>query len=167
MLLRAIARVRERVPDVGLLVAGDGPEREALESLAKRLGLGDAVTFLGHVRHEDMQVCLAPAWVQAVPSTWDEPFGIVAAEAMMRGTAVVASQSGGLTEIVNDGRTGRLSEPGSDAALADALVDVLRDRARAEQMGAAARAFAEAHLRLDTHVDSFVELYRELCPGVA
>jgi glycosyltransferase involved in cell wall biosynthesis len=163
VLLRAMALVRRRLPDARVVLAGDGPERENLLHLARDLELGDAVSFLGHVEHGDLERHLAVAWVQAVPSTWEEPFGIVAAEAMMRGTAVVASDSGGLSEIVEHGRTGARVAPGSPEALAEALVGILGDRERAERMGAEARAFAEARLGLEAHVERFLEIYRDLC----
>ena len=68
-----------------------------------------------------MERRFAPAWVQSVPSTWSEPFGNVALEAMMRGIAVVSSDCGGLPELVRDGETGFLVPPGDEKALAAAL----------------------------------------------
>ncbi|MBK6395320.1 MAG: glycosyltransferase [Betaproteobacteria bacterium] len=91
--------------------------------------------------------------MQAVPSRWEEPFGLVAAEAMMRGTAVVASESGGLAEQVEPGATGYLAPAGDAGALARALEQVVRDRDLAERMGASARVRALAELTTDRHVD--------------
>ena len=162
VLLRAMALLRERVPGVRLVVVGDGPERIALEELAAGLGMREAVDFLGHLTQDAMERALAGVWAQAVPSRWEEPFGLVAAEAMMRGTAVAASASGGLTEQVAQGETGFLAPPGDAPALAAALERIVRDRDFAERLGAAARTRAVAELTFDRHVDRIVDLYRAL-----
>ena len=164
VLLRAMALLRERVPGVRLVVVGDGPERVALEGLAAELGMREAVDFLGHLTQDAMERALAGVWAQAIPSRWEEPFGLVAAEAMMRGTAVAASASGGLTEQVAQGETGFLAPPGDAPALAAALECIVRDRDFAERLGAAARTRAVAELTFDRHVDRIVDTYRALVP---
>lgn len=165
VLLRAFAEVAAQVPAARLIVAGDGPERERLRRMIGELDLDARVVLPGHLSRRDLECSLAGAWVQAVPSRWDEPFGLVAAEAMMRGAAVVASASGGLAEIVRDGETGFLVPPGDAGALARALLPLLRDRARAERMGAAGRVVAETHFSEAACVDRFVGLYDDLCRG--
>jgi glycosyltransferase involved in cell wall biosynthesis len=163
VLLRAFAKVEPHTPDVRLLVVGDGPEREALGRLIIDLGISSSVSMLGHLPRPEMERDFATAWVQVVPSRWAEPFGIVAPEAMMRGTAVVASASGGLAEIVQDSQTGFLVPPGDAGALAEALLKLLQDRELAEQMGKAGREVALARFNEQTYVDRFVGLYQTLC----
>ena len=162
VLLNALALLSGRLPGVRLVVVGDGPERPALERLAATLGVAGAVTFVGHRVQDQMEGALAGVWVQAVPSRWDEPFGLVAAEAMMRGTAVVASSGGGLADQVVPGQTGALVPPGNAQALADALEPMLRDRDLAERMGAAGRARALAELTIDRHVDRMLTIYEDV-----
>lgn len=135
VLLRAFAAVVGQVPDAHLLLAGDGPERGRLGQLADRVP--GHVTWLGHLPPAELERRCDAAWVQAVPGRWDEPFGNVATEAMMRGTAVVASDLGGPAEVVREGVTGLLVPPGDAAALAGALVRLLTDRGLAERLGAA------------------------------
>jgi glycosyltransferase involved in cell wall biosynthesis len=159
VLLHAFRHVVEEIPGAHLLILGDGPEREALERRAADLGLEAHVKFLGHVAPAEAEEGLASAWVQAVPSRWREPFGNVAAEAMMRGTAVVASASGGLAEFVQNGETGLLVRPGDPTSLSQALTRLLGDRELAEQMGQRGREFAKAHLRLDDYLDRLLETY--------
>lgn len=142
VLVAALATARRRVPDVRAVIAGHGPERDALETLVAEAGLGDVVDLPGHLSAAAMEERFRPAWVQVVPGLWEEPFGNVVTEAMARGTAVVATRIGGPADIVDDGRTGLLVEPGDTDALADALVTVLTDRDRAEALGAAGRARA-------------------------
>jgi glycosyltransferase involved in cell wall biosynthesis len=94
VLLLAFRRVRERLPAVRLVLAGDGPERDALRARVGALGLDAHVERLGHLPRAELDSRLGGAWVQAVPSLWEEPFGLVAAEAMMRGVAVVERRRG-------------------------------------------------------------------------
>jgi len=97
-----------------------------------------------------------------VPSRWEDPFPNVAAEAMMRGTAVIASNWGGVTEIVRERETGLLVPPNDPAALAASLGQVLGDRLVAERMGAAARVLALAELTEDRFLDRIERLYARL-----
>lgn len=162
VLLRALPSVIDRVPDAQLVVVGEGPERSDLETLASTLGLRDRVRFTGYLPRAAAEETLASAWVQAVTSVWEEPFGAVTAEAMMRGTAVVGTAIGGTTEMVRNGRTGLLVPPGDATALAAALATVLGDRELAERFGDAGRAVALAELTEDRMVDAFVGLYQRL-----
>jgi glycosyltransferase involved in cell wall biosynthesis len=162
VLLRAFALVVARVPEARLLVAGEGPERAALERLMQELGLGASVTLLGQRPRPELEAAFSQAWLQAVPSRWAESFGLVAAEAMMRGSAVVASRTGGLPEFIRDGETGRLVAPGDASALAEALLALLQERARAEAMGQQGRQVALAELDEERWLDRFVALYETL-----
>ena len=83
----------------------------------------------------------------------------------MRGTALVASGSGGLADFVADGETGLLVPPGDPKALAAAVLRLLRDRDLTESIGARGREFARANLREDVYVDRMLALYRELSPA--
>jgi glycosyltransferase involved in cell wall biosynthesis len=159
VLLRAVAK---QADDVRLLIAGDGPQRGELEQLAAMLGLAERVTFLGHVTADEMQRAFATAWVQAAPSTWEEPFGLVAAEGMMRGTAVVTTDSGGLAEQVEVGVTGFTTPAGDVEALATALRAILTDREKAEAMGRAGRERALELFTMDAVLDRFEAIYAEL-----
>ena len=124
VLLRALAQARGRVPGLVLDVAGQGPLEPALQAYARELGIGDAVRFLGFV--SPVQTAIENAAIVVVPSL-GEGFGMVALEAMERSRPVVASAVGGLPEIVADGETGLVVEPGDAEALADALVTLASD----------------------------------------
>ena len=165
VLLAAMARIVRDLPSARLVVAGDGPERGALEREVDRLGLREHVEMVGHLAADVLEQALAPAWVQAVPSLWEEPFGMVAAEAMMRGTAVVASDTGGLGELVDDGSTGLKVPPGDPAALAAALLAVLADAERAETIGRRAREVALRQFDEDRYVERIETIHRELASG--
>ena len=163
VLLTAFAKVVEQIPEAHLLLAGEGPQQERLRGLIAKLGLSRNVSVLGHIPRPELEQHFAPAWVQAVPAIREETFGLVAAEAMMRGTAVVASRSGGLNEIVQHGQTGFLVPPGEVNLLAEALIRFLNDRCLAEQMGNSAREFALRHFTGEVSVEKFITLYHHLC----
>jgi glycosyltransferase involved in cell wall biosynthesis len=144
-------------PETQFLIAGDGPQRLALHSQA-----GPNVEFTGHIGRAEMEARFARAWVQVVPSLWAEPFGIVAAEAQMRGTAVIASNDGGLKEIIVDRQTGLLITPGDVPALTQALRQLLTNREQAESMGRAARLSAISRFGLEAFANRFLEAYRSI-----
>jgi glycogen synthase len=126
VLLAALAECHRRGHAFGLDVYGDGPERRRLVKRAGRLGLdADTVTFHGFVVGEALARAFNRALAVVAPSVWHEPLGIVALEAMACGRAVVASDSGGLGEIV-DG-AGALFPPGDAKALAARLIQVYEE----------------------------------------
>jgi phosphatidylinositol alpha-1,6-mannosyltransferase len=152
VLLQALALVRVRVPDVELVVIGDGPLRPQLEALARAQGLGQSTRFLGSVPDQERDFWLARADLFAMPSRLPgggqagEGFGIVYLEAAARGKPVVAGHVGGALDAVIDGQTGLLVDPTDPAAVAEAIVTLLLDRPLALALGSAgaerARRFA-------------------------
>lgn len=139
VLLRAFAAARREVPGLTLDIAGRGPLEPALRALAKELGVHEAVRFLGHVT--PIQEAIEEAAVVVVPSM-GEGFGMVALEAMERGRPVVAAAIGGLGELVRDGVTGLLAEPGDEPSLRQAIVRLASEPELARRMGEAGRARA-------------------------
>jgi glycosyltransferase involved in cell wall biosynthesis len=157
--VRAFPRVRDRVPGVRALIAGDGPERARLESLSRELGVASAVEFLGATPHERMPELFASAQVAVIPSLM-EATSVAALEAMACGLPVVASDVGGLPEIV-DGGVGALVPPGDPSALAEAIVALLTDPRRAEK-GSLARQRVVEKWSNDRLVERHLEIYGQL-----
>jgi glycosyltransferase involved in cell wall biosynthesis len=140
MLLRAFATIRERHPQIKLVLAGEAPN-EALRSLTHELGLEKSVIFAGVVSREELLRLYQGAALFVLPST-QEGLGIVALEALACGTPVVATRCGGPEGFVIDGETGRLVDDLHDvAAFAGAVLDVLPTADRLRERCA---AFAEA-----------------------
>jgi glycosyltransferase involved in cell wall biosynthesis len=159
VLLRAFARVVTPDTSAMLDIVGDGPARDSLERLVSQLGLDARVRMYGHLSRSRCDDVAGRAWVQVVPSVWAEPFGIVAAEAMMRGTAVVASASGGLCDIVRHEETGLLVAPGDVDGLSCALNRVLGSAALATQWGDEGRRVATREYTSERFVDRIVDVY--------
>ena len=117
----AIASLKDRVPDIRYVIIGpDSGYRQALERLTKAEDVADRVLFTGAVSDGEKEWYIEHARVTLIPSLY-EPFGLVSLEFMIRGKIVVAARTGGLAEIIADGTTGHLFEPGDPNALASAL----------------------------------------------
>lgn len=157
-LLRAFAAVVAEAPTARLEICGDGPLRAELESQARRLGCRNAVTFLGWRRDYP-----APAggWDVFVQPSLEEGFGVALLEAMAQGLPAVASDVGGIPELVEPGVTGWLVPPGDDAALARALLESLRTPSASRRMGDAARRSA-ARFSTEAMALQTASLYEEL-----
>ncbi len=163
VLLKAFSEIAKQWPDAKLLIAGVGPEHPSLQQLAKDLNLNDSqVTFLGQIPQKEIERLFEHAWIQVVPSRSKEAFGNVAAEAMMRGTAVIASKTEGLQEYIHDGKTGILVPPGNSGALKETLLQILQDKGFAEALGQEGREFAVQTFNHDQFIIQFENLYKHL-----
>lgn len=160
LLLAALARIRAEL-DCELWVLGDGPRRAELEELARTLGLGDAVRFLGlrsdarRLMHGfDVAVLASHPLVETLP--------LALLEAMDAEVPVVATRVGALAEMVEDGVSGRLVAPGDVGGLADALRSVLLDRERARAWAQAGAATVRARYSVERMVGATEALLLEL-----
>lgn len=142
-----------------LVLVGDGPDRAASQALAGELGIGAKVLFLGE--RDALPELLAPADVFVLASQ-QESFGLSALEAMACGIPVVATDSGGVVEVVDHGETGLLSALDDQPGFAGHLATMLFDRDRAHSMGAAAREIALQRFRRESVVQGYVDLYRRV-----
>jgi glycosyltransferase involved in cell wall biosynthesis len=157
VLLRAAARVLRQRPDVTFQFVGEGQLRSELEQQAEELAISAAVRFLGH--RGNVPAILRGSTAFAFPSFMEAfPNGVM--EAMAAEIPVIASDVGGIPELVEHGRNGLLVPPGDDAALADALLSVLGDPSRANALAAAGRRTIEQRYSFDRMVSDFETLYR-------
>jgi len=156
VLLAAAAQLMPRYPQLQFEIAGDGPRLAELRELARTLGLGDRVVFLGH--REDVPALLAQADAFVLPSR-SEAFPNGAIEAMAAGLPVVASATGGLLDLIDDERTGVLVRPDDAGALAQAIERLIASPAHAAVLGAAAREEVTRRYSFDRMVRAFESLY--------
>ncbi|MDD5040193.1 MAG: glycosyltransferase family 4 protein [Patescibacteria group bacterium] len=157
-LIQAVKIIREFVPYVRLIIVGEGSERRKLVWLAERLGLNEAVQWVGRQREIEKWYGYFDAY--CLPSVIRESFGITILEAMASGVPVVASRIGGIPEIVTHGVTGLLAEPGSSQSLADQLMSLYNDRLAAKDMSVAARRGVEERFNVDRMIRDFYLLMR-------
>lgn len=157
-IVEVFAKIREQVP-ARLVLVGEGPERPRALAHATELGLREHVLFLG--RHAAVEELLSCADLFLLPSE-TESFGLAALEAMASGAPVVASRTGGLPEVVEDGVTGYLLPVGDTEAMAEAGVRILCDEALHERMSAAGRTVAEERFSIETVVPEYEALYERV-----
>ena len=147
MLIRAMPAIRQRVPGAALVIVGGGPYLTSLRRLAHSFGVTEHVVFTGGVPGDELPAHHAVADVFAMPCRTRgagldvEGLGIVFLEASATGVPVVAGRSGGAPETVRDGETGVVVDGWDVGAIAASVGDLLADRDRAAQMGAAGRAW--------------------------
>jgi glycosyltransferase involved in cell wall biosynthesis len=140
--VRALALARQRRSDLRLEIAGSGEDRSRLERLCQKLGVAEAVRFLGRVSEEEKLELLRSRWANIFPSC-KEGWGITNVEAAACGTPSVASDSPGLRDSVHHGETGFLVPHGDARALADRMLELAGAPALVELLGQQARRFAE------------------------
>ncbi len=162
VLIEAVAHLKRTGHLISLEIAGGTPtEQEELLGEAERVGLSTAdITLLGWIPHEELQRHYERATLVVVPSLY-EAFGLVALEAMSFGRPVIASNIGGLSEVVTDGATGLLVQPGDAQGLAIAIAELITDPERATEMGMNAYEYSLSHT-WDTTAATTHELYKEL-----
>ena len=146
---------------VEVTIAGDGPDRDALEERAVALGVTDRVVFLGRVPGAEVHARMRRAAVVAMPSRWYENQPMTVLEAAACGRPVVATTLGGFPELIEDGVTGRLIPHDDPRALAAALRSYVDDPATAHEHGARARGVARERFAPSAHLTALERAYDE------
>jgi glycosyltransferase involved in cell wall biosynthesis len=142
VMLRAVAGLVSRFPDVEILVIGRGSARTHLEALARELGLADRTRFTGFVTDAERDALLADTRVCVCPSE-KEGWGLTVIESNTTGTPVVATDAPGLRDSVRDGETGFLVPRGSIEGFRDRIAQILENDALATQMSREALAWSK------------------------
>jgi glycosyltransferase involved in cell wall biosynthesis len=157
--LRAAPAIQAAFPELRFAVVGDGPEGKTLRREARGLGLEGRFLFLGE--RKDAASILALFDLFVLPSLWEGlPFVIVEAAAL--GRPIVATAVDGVPEMLEDGRTGLLVPPGDPAALAEAVIRLLRNGDEARRLGEAARALVPPRFPLRRMIDQTERLYLDV-----
>jgi N-acetyl-alpha-D-glucosaminyl L-malate synthase BshA len=159
--VRVFADARARMPsaDMVLRLVGDGPDRQNVVDLVMSLGLGDRVEFLGE--RIDLPHVLRESDLFLLPSE-SESFGLAALEALSCGVPVVASNVGGIPEVVTDGEVGLLGSAGDIATMAAHVVRLMGDVTLRQRFSKAARLRAQIHFPLKPMVARYLEVYRRV-----
>ena len=159
LLLQAASLVRQQVPNLRILLVGDGPRRPMLEALAAKLGLAEAVRFLG--TQSDIPALLALSNV-VVLSSHNEANPVSLLEAMAAEKPVVATRVGSVAESVIDGVTGYLVEAGDVRQFADRVTSLLQNADQAAAMGRAGREHVVARWSVEQMVRGYEDLLAEI-----
>jgi teichuronic acid biosynthesis glycosyltransferase TuaC len=161
LLLRAIAALKDKHPDVTCDIVGDGPERARLVAVSQDLGIADKVRFLGRRSRTQVAEAMRNCTVFALPSRY-EALGCVYLEAMAAEKAVIGCTGQGIEELIQQGVNGLLIEPGELNDLVRALSMLLDDEQMRRRMGRSARHTILHGFTLADQAARLSELYREL-----
>jgi glycosyltransferase involved in cell wall biosynthesis len=156
--LATLMAAMSHLSDLELWIAGDGPLRSHLERQTHTLGLSN-IRFCGHCRGEHLNQLVAGARLSVLPSEWYEVFGQSVVESLLLSRPVVASRTGGIPEVMEDGEHGLLVPSGDASALADAMRWLASHAAVANEMGRAGREAALARFGVERHYEELSALY--------
>jgi glycosyltransferase involved in cell wall biosynthesis len=157
-ILHALAAMKT---EASLDIVGDGPNRSSLGQLAQQLGVTSRIRWHGQLSQSDLPALYQRAAAVVVPSV-DEGLGLVAVEALLCETPVVAFDSGGLRDVIQHDKTGLLVKPGDRAALASALDDLLARDGRGSDLGRAGRLYALSAFAPESSARRYAEIYRQV-----
>lgn len=160
-LLKAMAIVLDHFPDTELVIVGHGTMEDDLKMLAGSLGITGNVKFTGYLQSEEIPSILESIDIFIMPSLMDA-FGVAAIEAQAMEVPVVASNVGGVSEAVIDGKTGFLVEPKNVQQLATAVIKLIKDPELRKNMGKEGRRFVLENYNLEENVCLFERLYQNL-----
>ena len=158
-LVRAIPRVVKKIPGVRFFIVGKGELLAELKALAASLGITRELVFTGFRSDVGAFYKLADLFVM---SSVQEGLGTAVLDALAEGKAVVATDCGGIPEIIHDGETGRLVEPANPEALADGIVDMLTRVEAAKAMAIEGRAMVQNCFSIEAMVDNNIEVYKKV-----
>ncbi|MEW6607572.1 MAG: glycosyltransferase [bacterium] len=161
--LRALKHIKEEYGNAILNLAGDGPERKSLEEIAAKLGLAENIKFLG-IRN-DIPKLLKEADIFWMPSKW-EGMPLACIEAMACGLPVVASNVGGLPEIVSEGLTGYLIDKDSSEELAEKTITLLDNIEIARRFGINGRKRVESRFTMERMATAYENSYQDIMKGI-
>ena len=158
--IRAAAEVAKNITNVLFFIVGDGEDREQLEELADALGLREKVVFTGN--RSDIPQLIAAIDIIVQPSVYPESFGRVIIEGMATGKPVIATNQGGVPEIIEDGISGILIPPKNSPLMAKAIIDLIINREKAGRIGLAARKKVKEKFSIEGNVKKTEGLYLQL-----
>lgn len=158
-LIEAINLVRKKIPEIKLIIIGEGEERKKLIKRVTQLSLSNKVIFTGARR--DVPALLKIAELVVLPSLW-EGMPNCLLEAMNAGKPVVATNVGGIPEVVLDGITGLLVPPANPVALGEAIIKVLSSKDRAEAMGLMGKKRVNECFSLEKSIKATEAVYQEI-----
>ena len=157
-LIRALAKMRQHAL---LDVVGAGQLESELRALATELGVSDRIAWMGQLKQPDLVRLYQSATALVVPST-DEGLGLVAAEGLLCEAPVIAFRSGGLTDVIQDDKTGILVTPGDAAELAKAMDRVMDNPEEAADLGKAGRIFALSAFAPESAARQYAGIYQQV-----
>lgn len=160
VLIESMDIIHKQVPDAKLVIVGTGSDEVTLHDMVRKFGLKPYVTFIGQTSHKSIEKYYIKCDVVVVPSTWQEPFGLVGVEAMSVGRPVIGTKVGGIPDWLKDGQNGFLIPPNRADLIAKAAVELLTNKTLLNKMSVSAGVMAKNY-SIDNHAAILVNIYQE------
>lgn len=163
-LIQAMPKILAEFPKTKLVIIGEGVYKNRLEKLVRRMKLNRFITFTGFLKEIDEEMIKFDIYVQ--PSL-SESFGLAIIQAMSLGLPIVATNTGGIPEVVTTGKSGLLVEAKNPRALAEAILTLMRDKTKAKEMGKLAAEDAKMKFNLRDLIEETEGIYEEMAKSRA
>jgi glycosyltransferase involved in cell wall biosynthesis len=154
--------IKEIKEDYSMVFVGDGPDLSSLRKKAAELGLADKIRFTGNIKHEEVVSELISSDIFVFPSLRVEGFPMVLPEAMLCGLPIVANKIGGIPDAIDDSVTGFLINVGDTRMFREQLCGLVKDIELRRKMGAAALIKAQSEFTIDTMVNKYEQIFKEV-----
>jgi len=167
VLIQAVYIAKSQIPNITLNIVGEGPDREIYELIVKKLQLESDVHFMGKVSDDELNSAYLESNLFILPSTEKKGFvmeglGVVLLEAMASGVPVIGSNTGGIPDIIKDYVNGLLVPAGDPQALADAIIQILKNPDLADRFRKAGLETVRERFSWDIISDQFIKVYQEV-----
>ena len=159
MLFKAVAKIKKNFPEVKVLLVGDGPERNVLEKLAKRLSLDEIVIFVGKVPNDKLKSFIRIAQALILCSFYEGTAKVIK-EAAFAGRPTICTDTSGAEDVVIHGKTGFIIPVGNVTSLSEAMERFLRENDLSKKMGQSALQFMQAHFNYAKIIDSILAIWK-------
>lgn len=161
IILKALVKVKKHIPDIELSIAGEGEATPMIKKMVQELQLEKNVKLVGFVKNDEITSFIQQHHFMVMPSR-QESFGVAALEAQASGRAVIASDVGGIPEVLVDGKTGILFPKGDIDRLAQAILKLANDYDLMQKMGKAGYEFVKENYSWEKSLDIMTQLYENL-----
>lgn len=161
-LIKALPKITSEVSQAHLTIVGDGPQKKYLTSLVKKLGVTDKVNFVGKVPYEKVKEYYRKTNVVVMPSVWVDNSPNVVYEAFSAGRPVIASNRGGMSDFVKDGKTGFIFESGNVKQLAEKIIKVLKNEDLFKKLSTNCQQFSLLNFTPEKHYQRITKIYENI-----
>ncbi len=161
VILKAFKTVTEQFPDIKLVIAGDGPHKESLQELVKKLGINNNITFVGYVTPQQKSKLLAESNALLFPSII-EGFGLVMLEAFQQKRPVIVSNIPPMSDIIEDGKTGYLIDPHDENKWAESIIQLIKDPSLSDKMGKAGNQILKTKYNQELFYERILKMYNDI-----
>ncbi|NVM05311.1 MAG: glycosyltransferase family 4 protein [Candidatus Helarchaeota archaeon] len=162
ILLLALKKILSQISKIELIIAGEGPYERYLKELSQKLNLEKNVKFTGKIPFKKIGRLYISADIVCIPSVWPEPLSRVAYEAMSLEKPIITSAVGGMSEAIEDGKTGLVVPPNNHEELANALIKLIEDKELRENMGREGKKSIKQKFDLEMSVENHLNLYKKM-----